>query len=120
MNLLDGQLTSEYATVRLGAAELMSGTPNPTWQSVVKALLNEPDELVQLRAASLIAPYDPQAATATLERLGQSGNMTIREEAAKVYLQRLASDFASLRRYLRNPDAVIGVRAASRILELTR
>jgi hypothetical protein len=98
----------------------MSGTPTPTWQSTVKALLNEPDERVQLGAASLIAPFDPQAATATLERLGQSQNMTIREEAAKSYLRRLAADFASLRRYLRNPDVVIAGRAAARILELTR
>jgi HEAT repeat protein len=120
VNMLDGLLTSEHATVRLSGAELMASAPSPTWQAVVKALLNEPDESVQLAAARLIAPYDPQAATATLDRLEQSGNMTIREEAAKTYVQRLAADFASLRRYLRNSDRVITVRAASRILELTR
>lgn len=120
INMLEGLLNSEYATARLSAAELMSGTPTPTWQAVVKALLNEPDERVQLAAAGLIAPFDPQAATATLERLGQSPNMTIRQEAAKSYMQRLAADFASLRRYLRDPDAVIAGRAAARILELTR
>jgi HEAT repeat protein len=119
-NVLDGLLTSEYPTVRLSAAEMMSGTPTPTWQSIVKSLLDESDELVQLRAARLIAPYDMQAAAATLERLGQSQNMAIREEAAKAYVNHLAADFASLRRYLRNADPVTSVAAASRILELTR
>jgi len=98
----------------------MAGTPPPSWQGIVKALLTEPDEGVQLGAARLIAPYDPQAAAETLERLGRSENVTVREEAARAYMKRVAGDFASLRRYLRSQDTVASVRAADRILELTR
>jgi len=120
VNMLEELLNSEHASARLSAAEIMAGTPPPSWQGIVKALLTEPDEGVQLGAARLIAPYDPQAAAETLERLGRSENLTVREEAARAYMKRVAGDFASLRRYLRSQDTVASVRAADRILELTR
>lgn len=120
VNMLDGMLTSEHATVRLSAAQMMAGTPTPTWQSVVRTLANEPDETVQLGAARLIAPYDLQLAASVLERLGQSENPTVREEAGRAFVRGVAGDFSALRRYLRNGDTLTSVRAATRILELTR
>ena len=120
VSLLDGLLTSDHAAVRLSAAEAMAVNPSASWQSVVRALTNDPDTTVQLGAARLIAPYDPQLAASVLERLRGAENPAIREEAGRAFVQRVAGDFASLRRYLRSADTVTAVRAASRILELTR
>ncbi|CAN5826384.1 hypothetical protein BH18ACI5_BH18ACI5_07390 [soil metagenome] len=120
INLLDELMASPHASVRLGAAEAMTDRPPASWLSVVRGLTSDADVSVQLGAARLIAPYDPQLAASVLERLSGSDNPAIREEAARVFVERVAGDFAELRRYLRSPDALAVVRAAARIVELTR
>jgi HEAT repeat protein len=120
VTLLDQLLTSDHAAVRLGAAEALSVRPGGAWQSVARALTADPDQTVQLGAAKLIAPYDRALAENVLERLRQSENPAIREEAARIIAERIANDFATLRRLLRSTDSTTVVRAASRILELTR
>ena len=120
IELLDELMASPHAAIRLGAAEATAVRPTATWQSVVRALTSDPDASVQLGAARLIAPYDPQLAASVLERLSGSDNPAIREEAARVFVHQVAGDFPELRRYLRSPDAVTAVRAAARIVELTR
>jgi HEAT repeat protein len=120
VTLLDQMMSSENASVRLGAAEAMAARPDATWQAVVRQLTGDPDETVQLGAAGLIAPYDRELSAAVLQRLGQSGNLAIREEASRVLAERVASDFGTLRKLLRAPDALSAARAARRILELTR
>jgi HEAT repeat protein len=120
VNLLEQLLASEHPAVRLGAAEALSVRPAGQWLGVVRDLTNVPDETVQIGAARLIAPYEPQTAAAVLERLQQSDNPAVREEAGRVFVQQVAGDFASLRRLLRSSDGVTAVRAAARILELTR
>ena len=119
-DLLDGLLTSDHAAVRLSAAESMAVKPSPSWLHVVRTLTSDPDTTVQLGAARLIAPYEPQLAAAVLERLRSAENPAIREEAGRAFVEQVAGDFASLRRYLRSPDPLTVVRAASRILSLTR
>jgi len=120
IELLDELMASPHSAIRLGAAEAMAVRPTASWQTVVRALTSDPDASVQLGAARLIAPYDPQLAASVLERLSGSDNPAIREEAARVFVQQVAGDFAELRRYLRSPDALAAVRAAARIVELTR
>jgi len=120
VNLLEQMLTSEHPAVRLGGAEAMAVRPAGAWLSVVQELTNAADASVQLGAARLIAPYDPQRAASVLGRLQQSENPAVREEAGRVLVERVASDFTILRRYLRSPDGLTSVRAAARILELTR
>ncbi len=117
---LEQLLASEHAAVRLGAAEAIAVRPTAAWQSVVRELTNAPDATVQLGAARLIAPYDRDLATSVLDRLGRSENPAVREEAGRIFVQRIAGDFKSLRKHLRSADALTVVRAASRILELTR
>ena len=119
IDLLDQLLASEHSMVRLNAAEAMAARPNAAWMSVVRALADDPDTSVQLGAARLLAPYDPELASRILQRLRSAENPAIREEAGRAFVEQLAADFASLRRYLRT-DAITAVRAASRILELTR
>ena len=120
VNLLDELMASQHAAVRLGAAEAMATRPPASWLSVVRALTSDSDAAVQLGAARLVAPFDPQLAASVLERLNGSDNPAIREEAARVFVQRVAGDFPELRRYLRSPDPLAAVRAAARIVELTR
>ena len=118
--LLDQLLLSEHAAVRMGAAEALSVRPGGAWLSVARALADDPDQSVQLQAARLLAPYDRELAERVLTRLRQSENPAVREEAGKVLAERVANDFATLRRLLRSGEPVTAVRAAARILELTR
>lgn len=118
--MLEQLLLSEHAAVRMSAAEALSVRPGGNWQSVARALANDPDQTVQLQAARVLAPYDRDLAQQVLDRLGRSENPAVREEAARIVTERLASDFATLRRLLRSPDQVTVSRAAARILELTR
>ena len=119
-SFLEQLLASEHPAVRLGAAEAMSARPGGSWLEVAKALTSSTDQAVQLGAARLVAPYDRELAESVLRRLGQSDNPAIREEAARVLADDVANDFATLRRLLRSSDGGTTVRAADRILELTR
>lgn len=74
----------------------------------------------QLEAAALIAQYEPDAARATLDRLLADGTPPVRIQAARVLAERVASDFATLRKLMKAGDAQTRVRAAERILELTQ
>jgi hypothetical protein len=120
VNLLNELMSSEHGTVRLAAVEAMAVRPPAGWVTVVRDLTNHEEAVVQLGAARLLAPYEPDVAAEVLARLGKSDNPAIREEAGRNYIRHLAADFASLRRFLRSPDVVTSVRAAARILELTR
>jgi HEAT repeat protein len=113
--------SSTEAGYRLAAAEAMSGTPDAAWQALVRALAQDAaDATIRAAAARLIAPYDQALAKVTLERLQSDENIAVRELAANTYIETIAGDFATLRRFLRHSDAMTRVRAAGRILELTR
>jgi HEAT repeat protein len=112
--------SSEHAGLRLSAVEEMSGNPDPTWQNLVRSLTQDRQPEIRARAAQLIAPYDPDLAKATLEVVLSDENAAVRELAANIYAQKVAGDFATLRRFLRSTDPLIRAEAASRILELTR
>lgn len=118
--LLDQLLTSEHAGVRLGAVEALSVRPGGAWLTVARALTSDPDQAIQLAAARIVAPYDRELAESVVSRLSGSENLAIREEAGRILANHLATDFTTLRRLLRSPDERGAVRAASRILELTR
>ncbi|HEY0876061.1 MAG TPA: HEAT repeat domain-containing protein [Vicinamibacterales bacterium] len=117
---LEERLTSEHSQVKLSAAEALSVRPGGAWLSVARTLTSDPDEAVRLGAARLVAPYDRQLAESVLDSLGRSGNLAIREEAGRTLAERVASDFATLRRLLHSSDGRTSVSAAARILELTR
>jgi hypothetical protein len=111
---------SEHAMIRVQALEALSVTPDAAWQASVRRHLQDPDPQVRLLAARLIAPYDSQAAAAALERLLVDENLAIREAAGAAFVGDVASDFPTLRKYLRGGDPLTRVRAAARILALTR
>lgn len=118
--LLQQVLNSDHAAVRLGAAEAMANGQDQTWLGVARELVRDPDPAVRLGAARLLAPYERELAATTLAQLQQDGNLAIREEAGRVIAKHIAGDFATLRRLLRSADPMTAVRAADRVLELTR
>lgn len=111
---------SEHAAIRVAAAREMASQPDTLWQSTVRGLTGDPDPVVRLEAAKLIAPYDQPLAQRVLDDLMRGGNIGLREAASRVLVEQVATDFATLRTLLRSGDLVVRVRAAGRILELTR
>ena len=72
---------------------------------VVRSLASDPDPVVRIGAARILAPYDQPLAQSLLEAAGQDPNPSVRELASQALATRVAGDFASLRRLLRSPDA---------------
>jgi HEAT repeat protein len=112
--------TSEHPGVRLAAAQASKSEPHAGWLTLVRTLTKDEDPLIRWQAADLIAPHDPETARATLARLLEDTNPAVREAAGRSFVQVATSDFAELRRFLRNAESGMRVRAAARILELTR
>ncbi len=119
MATLQRMLASEHAAVRKGAAEMMAANPDATWHQVVRALMSDPDPINRLAGAKLIARYELDAARETLEALLRDENPAVRQLAGIAIAERTAVDFATLRRLFRG-EGPVRVRAAGRVLELTR
>jgi HEAT repeat protein len=113
-------LSSEHATIRVAAAEALKRAPEPDWLAQVRQLTADPDPSVRRLAAELIAPHDPELARATFERLLADSNPAERQAAQHTYVEIAVSNFGVLRRFLRSDDPGTRVRAATRMLELTR
>jgi HEAT repeat protein len=113
-------LASEHATIRVAAAEALKRDPQADWLTHVRQLTADRDPSVRRLAAELIAPHDPELARATLEPLLADPNPAERQAAQHAYVEITVGDFGVLRRFLRSDDPGTRVRAAGRILELTR
>ena len=111
---------SEHASMRLTAATFLASQPDENWKSLVRALASDPDPSIRLDAARLIAPHDPDLARSVLDNLSRDANAAIREEAALGLVETSRSDFGVLRRTLRTGNSIARVRAADRVLALTR
>jgi HEAT repeats len=118
--LLTELTQSEHAAVRVAAARELASQPDSVWQGMVRNLTNDPDPVVRLDAARLIAPYDQPLARNVLDTLLRDPNIAVQEEASRVLVERVAGDFATLRGLLRSGNLAVRVKAAGRILELTR
>ena len=111
---------SDYPAIRLAAARAAAPQADAEWQQVVRDLTRDSDPEIRRQAAELIAPYDPDLAKATIEPLLTDANPAERQAAADSYVGHITTDFAVLRRYLRDADSGTRVRAADRVLKLTR
>lgn len=120
LSLLTELSSSEHAGVRVAAARELASQPDASWQSLVRSLTTDTDPAVRLEAARLIAPYDQPLASSVLDALMRDANVGIREAASDVLVQRVASDFTTLRTLLHSGDMLVRVRAAGRILDITR
>ena len=120
MSLLMDTAASEHAAIRVAAAKELAPQPDASWQALVRSLTADSDPSVRLEAAKLIAPYDPQLASSVLDELMRHENIAVREAASTVVAEQVATDFGTLRRMLHAGDPLTRVKAAGRILELTR
>lgn len=117
---------SPYATGRVRAAELMASRPDAAWLSLVRGLVELPDDPnqdnseIRLQAAKLLAEHDQQTAAAALERHSTHNNPAIRQEALRLMASDLNAPLPALRRLLRHPEWLISVHAAASISRLTR
>ncbi len=110
----------QMALVWAEAAEALVTHPDPTWLSSVRALAQTSDPQARIIAARLLAPYDNAAARAALDGLANDENISVRNLAAGVMAGTVANDFVTLRQFLRQGGTLTRVKAAGRILELTR
>ena len=111
-------LKSDEPALRMVGATGLASRPTPSWQGTVRELLQASHPVIRLEAAALIAQYEPDAARAALDRLATDENPSVRVQAARVLAERVAGDFATLRKLMKSGDLLARVRAAGRILEL--
>ena len=112
--------SSDYGAVRVAAASALKNDADSDWLAIVRRLTTDEDPAVRREAAELIAPHDPELANATLKRLLEDPNPAIRQVAGESYIGSVLTDLTVLKGHLRDQDVTTRVRAAGRILELTR
>lgn len=112
--------SSEFGAIRVVAARALKDDAGPDWVATVRRLTTDEDPAVRRQAAELIAPHDPELASATLKPLLDDPNPAIREVARESYIDALATDLTVLKGHLRDQDATTRLKAAGRILQLTR
>ncbi len=118
--ILDELATSEHESIRRSAALLMASQPSETWKALVRGLATAEDPAIRLDAARLMAPHDPEFSRQLFEQLANHENVAIREQAAVTMAESPSAGFLELRRVLRLPVGQAKVRAAARILHMTR
>ncbi len=117
-------LESPVADVRLIAADAYADRGNGPWVTAIMPLLRDPAGLTRLLAAELIAPIDPEAARSVLAEAAQDPNPVVRAEATRILAEPsiaslTSADWASIRRWLRDADAVVRLHAGRLVMTLT-
>jgi HEAT repeat protein len=120
--LLQQLLADPSPASRVIAAEALSTRPDADWLTAVKALATTGDPETRATAAGLLAPHDPELAGQVLESLSTDQNPAIRDLAAAVGSDTAATvtNLTTLRHLLKSPERRAKVRAAARLLALTR
>ena len=112
--------THEMPAVRLAAAEALASRPTEEWLTQVRSLLASDNPEVRIGAAKLLAPHDPDAAFATLAAFTASENPVFRQLAERASGDIETTDLTVLRRLLARADTFGKVKAAARVLAVTR
>jgi HEAT repeat protein len=118
VSTLEGWMSSPVPGMRAGAAKGLAPRADAGWAATVRALGDEADPTIRIEAAKLLSAVDPEGARVILDRLLADKDMAVRELAGSVTVA-LPTDLARLRGLLR-VGTVTRVRAAERLLELTR
>jgi hypothetical protein len=111
---------SDNPHIRMSGAALLASQPNDAWRVEVERLLGESDPYVRLQAARLLAPHDPERAETVVRELMRHPDRAIPEAAAPILAEIVPDTLAALRPLLRRPEGAVAVKAASRLLGLTR
>lgn len=118
--ILREMAASEHASVRRTAAMHMASQPDEEWKNLVRSLLGDEDPTVRLDAALMLAPHDKAAAQPVLDALRNDANPAIREATQLAEADQSTASIPTLRGLMRRGDGVTRVRAAARVLALTR
>jgi HEAT repeat protein len=118
--MLEQLMADPSPEMRLSAVEALAGNPDANWTATVRDLTTVPNPEVQARAARLLGPHDPEAARRVLESLAADENPAIRELASQGLGEAATSDLTELRALMKNNVRQSRVRAAARVLALTR
>jgi len=120
--LLQQLLADPLPASRVMAAEALSTRPDAAWLAAVKTLATTGDAETRAVAAGLLAPHDPELAGRVLESLSTDQNPAIRDLAAAVAGDSAptVTNLTTLRHLLKSPERRAKVRAAARLLALTR
>jgi hypothetical protein len=113
---------SEVPAGRLVAAQAMASRPDAGWTALVTDLATATsDPEIRLGAAKLIAPQNPGLAASVARELSSHDNLAVRELAGAVLAETATGEgLAALRAMLRSSSEPTRLRAAARVLELTR
>lgn len=120
LTLLEDLASRPEVSFRRAAARLLAPRPDDRWMGLVRGLLVEHDAMARLEAAELIAPHDVAAARQTLMELSNDPNPAVREEAELARAGLPTATLTELRGLMRDGKGRARVRAASRVLEMTR
>jgi HEAT repeat protein len=132
-------LQSPVYDMRLLGAQAYEGKGPGPWVQALMPALQDPNGLTRVRAAEMLAPVAPEAARPVLVEAARDSNPVVRADVMRV-LERTelfspadqpidpssnakSSDsqgLATLRRLLRDPDAITRLSAAGSILALVR
>ena len=118
--MLQEMMTDPSPAMRLDAVEALASRPDAGWLATVTALSQEPDPEIRAAAGRLLAPHNPEMAQTVLESLMSDENPAIRELASRGLADAIPDDLPSLRRLMRTGHPLTRVRAATRVLALTR
>jgi HEAT repeat protein len=118
--MLQGMLLDASADTRLAAAEALASRADAAWLVAVRQLTEESDPAIRAAAARLLAPQEPEVARPVLQSLVSDENAAVRELASQGLSEAIPDDLPSLRGLLRSPTPLTRVRAARRVLTITR
>jgi HEAT repeat protein len=118
--ILQELMASESPAMRLDAAEALASRPDSAWMGLVTELARDPDPEIRAAAGRLMAPHDPEMARGILASLMSDENPAIRELASRGLGEALSDDLPTLRRLMKTGHSLSRVRAAARVLILTR
>ncbi len=112
--------SSEHDGIRLAVAQATRSQPDGSWLVLVRTLMRSDDPNVRRQAAELLAPHDPAAARDVLAPMLADQNVALRDLATATYLEQAETDLGVLRSFLSKSGTDVRIKAAMRILELTR
>jgi HEAT repeat protein len=120
LSLLEDLAARPETSFRRAAARFLAPRPDERWMGLVRGLLVDPDSLARLEGAELIAPHDPAAARQTLMELANDPNPAIREDVEMARAGLPNATLTELRSLMREGKGRARVKAAAKVLEITR
>ena len=113
--------SSEHDGIRLAVAQATRSQPDGSWLVLVRTLMRSDDPNVRRQAAELLAPPTiPQLLEMCSRLCSPTRTSALRDLATATYLEQAETDLGVLRSFLSKSGSDVRIKAAMRVLELTR